>query len=151
MKGTQHGLPGRCAVSCLPATTHPILSSQDSSVLWAMLSLQEPRLSDCEWGFFDWPFKGYLFCFCLFFLTDSPFLLSNKVPADFHRQIFCGLLFLALVLGWGTPGGVETPALRGDYCPWDIPLDSQPLQGQPSLYLCPSVCLDESPSVNFWL
>ena len=50
--GTQHWDHGSCLISSLLEATQPNLSLYDSSLLWAVFHLLEPRVSGHEWDFF---------------------------------------------------------------------------------------------------
>ena len=59
--------------------------------------LPQPRVSGCEWNSVHCPFKRVPVSQWI------PASLADKKPAAFHSQIFCGHLFLALVLWTGEP------------------------------------------------
>ena len=97
-----------------------------------------PQVSGCKQDFVFWPLKRKPVS-----LEDSHLFPGDRIPVDFHIQLLCGRLFLALVLWAGEPAQLwlEMPLLRGkpptpemslqnvSCCPWK--------QGQPFLCLCP--------------
>lgn len=63
------------------------------------LPLLEPKVSGWEPDFVCLPFKRAPVS-----VADSHLFLADRIPVDFHRQMSCGHLFLAVVLGrpaWG--------------------------------------------------
>lgn len=91
MRGTQYRDTNGCAFRSLSGTTNPSLSSQDSC-------LPDPRVSVWEWDFLHWPFKRLPVS-----LADFCLSLTVGISSDFHSQVLCGCLFLALVFWAGSP------------------------------------------------
>ena len=82
----------------------------------ALLTLK-PSVSGCKWDFVHWPLKSVPV-----YLATAISLL-DEILTDFHSQILCGCLLLALVLLAVGPSVELRPPffLRGNLCCWDIP------------------------------
>lgn len=65
---------------------------------------QEPRVSGCEWNFVCQPLKRAPVS-----LVDSHLSLMNRTT-NFHSQMLCEHLFLAMVLWTGSPAWSKTSA-----------------------------------------
>ena len=80
----------------------------------ATISPLEPKVSACKQEFVCWPFKrklGFPAAFCLSLSLSQQ--EGRGIPADFHSQMLCGILFPALVYQ------------TGELCVELRPLDSQ--------------------------
>lgn len=90
-----------------------------------------------------------------FLLAASHLTCVDKISAEFHSQILCGLHLPALVLQTRETGMRLRPlALPGDLCNWDIPVDSQPSHvgaGSSACFWCPPYRIDVASLVYPWL
>ena len=108
-KGTQHRDSGGCPFSSLPRATKPSLSSHNVVPLLAVLPLlKSPGWVAVNVIFVCWSFKRVPD-----FLADAHLSLVDRIPAGFHSQMLCGLLFLTGALDLGAWCEVETPTSSG--------------------------------------
>ena len=121
--------------------------SPHTTMVWSSLPLPEPRVRGWKWDFVCWRFKSVPV-----FLADSHLSLHDRIPVDFHSQISCGWLFLALVL-WAEDPIVElTPHvehLQLQY-PSGISASSHGSRARPYCLSILPTSLDVA-SIKFWL
>ena len=115
----------------IPDSPHMIL------VLF-ILPLTESIVSGYEWNFVHWPFKRMPGS-----QVDSHLSLMDRIPTDFHSQMLCSCLFLALMLWDREPRlGLRPHSSQGVPHPhsWDIPPEPQLLHMGvgPALFTSPS-------------
>ena len=79
-----------------------------------------PRVSACEWESMHGPFKR-----TPWFPEALHLTRTDGIPADIHRQMFCGLPFDTGALGWGTHVSLGPPHSSGSISSVEIPPNSR--------------------------
>ena len=67
-------------------------ASPHTSLVFSTIPPLDPRMSGCEQDFVCWPFKRVPVP-----LSDSCLSIVDRILRNFHIQILCGCLFLAVV------------------------------------------------------
>lgn len=85
-RGLSTGILAAVPSALSPKPQTPV--SPHRTLVYSALSPLEPRVNVCRRDFMGCPFKR-----APVFLADCCLSLEDRIPTDFHSQMFCGSLF----------------------------------------------------------